>query len=181
MQDTEEIAREVATVDTTAPGRGVQPWIVAVIAVFGLAIGVLIGSNLDGGRDTSDPERVISQYNGAWEENDPEALLAVVTDDFVEEYRYYTQSDDQVVVHEDSWDARSAARYAEFSDYQIDPSGDAIVVGDGPWFVSVTESQAGGGVDYEGTATYVVVDDGGTLKLLSKSWVGTRELQPLGD
>ena len=176
MTDTREVATEVATVETVTPGRSVRPWIAAVIAVFALAIGVLIGNNLDGGRDTSDPERAVNQYNTAWEENDPEALLAVVTDDFVEEYHYYSQPDDQVVTSEDSWDASRAASYAEFSDYQIEVSGDAIVVGDGPWFVSVNESQAGDGYEYEGTATYVVVDDGGTLKLASKSWFGTRQL-----
>jgi hypothetical protein len=177
MTDTREVATEVAAVETAAPGRGVRSWIVAVIGVVALAIGVLIGNSLDGGRDTSDPERVINQYNTSWEENDPEALLAVVTDDFVEEYRYYSQlSNDQVMMSEDSWDARSAARYAEFEDYRIELSGDAIVVGDGPWFVSVNESQEGGGTEYEGTAVYVVVDDGETLKLVSKSWVGTRQI-----
>ena len=176
MTDTREVATEVATVETAAPERGVRWWIVAVIGVVALAIGVLIGNNLDGGRDTSDPERAVDQYNTAWEENDPEALLAVVTDDFVEEYQYYSQPDDQVVTSEDSWDASRAASYAEFSDYQIEVSGDAIVVGDGPWFVSVNESQAGDGSEYEGTATYVVVDDGGTLRLASKSWTGTRQL-----
>ena len=176
MTDTREVATEVVTVETAAPGRRMRWWMVAVIGVVALAIGVFIGNSLDGGRDTSDPERAIDQYNTAWEENDPEALLEVVTDDFVEEYHYYAQRDDQVVMSEDSWDARTAARYAEFSDYQIDHSGDAIVVGDGPWFVSVNESQVGEGTEYEGTATYVVVDDGGTLKLASRSWVGTRQL-----
>jgi hypothetical protein len=176
MTDTREVATEVATVETVTPGRSVRPWIAAVIAVLALAIGVLIGNNLDGGGGTSDPERAVNQYNTAWEENDPEALLAVVTDDFVEEFRYYSQPDDQVVMSEESWDARSSARYAEFGDYQIEVSGDAIVVGDGPWFVSVNESQLGEGTSYEGTATYVVVDDGGTLKLASKSWTGTRQL-----
>ena len=169
-------SKEEAMVGTVAPGSGVRWWIVAVTAVLALAIGVLIGNRLDGGRATSDPERAINQYNTAWEENDPDALMAVVTDDFVEEYHYYTQSDDQVVTGEDSWDADTAARYAESSDYQIDLHGDAIVVGDGPWFVSVDESQEGAGTEYEGTASYVVIDDGGTLKLVSKSWVGTRQI-----
>ena len=171
MTDTKEELRDEAV----ASERGVRWWIVALIGVFALAIGVLIGNNLVGGRDTSDPERAINQFNTAWEENDPEALLAVVTDDFVEEYHYYTQLGDQVVTSEDIWGADTAALYAETSDYQIRFSGDAIVVGDGPWFVSVNESQEGEGTEYEGTATYVVVDDGGTLKLVSKSWVGTRQ------
>jgi hypothetical protein len=39
------------------------------------------------GAATSEPEQAIIDYNTAWEEQDREALLAVVTDDFVEEYQ----------------------------------------------------------------------------------------------
>jgi hypothetical protein len=123
----------------------------------------------------SEPEQAIDEYNTAWNEQDPEALLAVVTDDFVEEYHWYTQLDDHVSVGTDSWGATGAASYAASSDFQIELSGEAIVVGDGPWFVSVAESQTGGGNAYEGTTAYVVVDDDGTLKLARKSWVGSRQ------
>ena len=100
-----------------------------------------------------------------------------MTDDFVEEYHWYTQLDDRISVGTDSWGATVAAAGAVASDYEIELSGEAIVVGDGPWFVSVAESQTGSGNACEGTTAYVVVDDDGTLKLARKSWVGTR--QPL--
>lgn len=99
----------------------------------------------------------------------------MVTDDFVEEYHWYAQLDDQVSVGTETWGATEAASYAAHYDFQIELSGEAIVVGDGPWFVSVAESQTGGGNAYEGTTAYFVVDDDGTLKLARKSWVGSRQ------
>jgi hypothetical protein len=187
MFDTQE---RIAAEAPAARERGVRWWMVAAVGVLALAIGVLIGSMLGDGGETSDvatpggvgaltsePEQAIIDYNTAWEQQDPEALQAVVTDDFVEEYWFINQSDDQVAVSSDSWGATEAASYAASSDYQIELSGEAIVVGDGPWYVSVAESQTGGGYGYEGTTSYVVVDDDGTLKLARKSWVGSR--QPL--
>lgn len=152
------------------------------MAVMALALAVVVLGgwviyDLVGGTSTSEAEQAIDEYNTAWHEQDPEALRAVVTDDFVEEYHWYTQLDDQVNVGSESWGAASAASYAASTDYRIELSGEAIVVGDGPWFVSVAESQTGGGYEYEGTAHYVVVDDDGILKLARKSWVGSR--QPL--
>jgi hypothetical protein len=89
----------------------------------------------------------------------------------------YTRSGDQVSVGSESWGATEAASYAATSDFQIELSGEAIVVGEGPWFVSVAESQTGGGNASEETTSYVVVDDDGTLKLDRKCSVGSR--QPL--
>jgi hypothetical protein len=158
------------------------------VTVLSVAVAMVVAGCSSGGSDTtttatpttvSESEQTIDEYNTAWEEQDPEALLAVVTDDFEEEYRWYTQVDDRVSYGGDSWGATEAASYAESSSYQIELSGEVIVVGDGPWFVSVAESQTGGGYAYEGTATYVVVDDDGTLKLARKSWVGSR--QPVTD
>ena len=98
-----------------------------------------------------------------------------MTDDFVEEYHWYTQLDDRVSVGSEDWGATEAASYASSSDFQIELSGEAIVVGDGPWFVSVAESQTGGGNAYEDTMHYVIVDDDGTPKLGMKSWLGSRQ------
>ncbi len=77
----------------------------------------------------SEPDLTIDEYNTAWEEELSEALLAVVTDDFVEEYHWYTQLDDRISVGTDSWGATVAAAYAVASDYEIELSGEAIVVG----------------------------------------------------
>ena len=156
------------------------------VTVLSIAVAMVAAGCSSGTTDTttttavisttvSEPEQTIDEYNTAWEEQDPEALLAVVTDDFVEEYHYYTQLDDHVSVSTDSFGATEAASYAASSDFQIELSGESIVVGDGPWFVSVAESQTGGGNAYEGTTAYVVVDDDGTLKLARKSWVGSRQ------
>ena len=96
-----------------------------MIGILALAIGVLIANMFDDGEETSnavtpgglgaaasEPEQAIIDYNTAWEEQDREALLAVVTDDFVEEYHCYTRSGDQVSVGSESWGATEAASYA---------------------------------------------------------------------
>lgn len=166
---------DTARVDRIEHRNRLLTIMVIALAVVVVVLGGWVIYNLVGGTSTSEAEQAIDAYNTAWEEQDPEALLAVVTDDFLEEYHWYTRLGDQVSVGSESWGAASAASYAASTDYRIELSGEAIVVGDGPWFVSVTESQTGGGFDYEGTAGYVVVDDDGTLKVARKSWIGSRQ------
>lgn len=105
-------------VEASVEPEGTRWWIVAVVGVLALAIGLMVGRALGdgdaasdvgttdgGGGAMSEPEQVIDDYNTAWEENDREAILAAVTEDFTEEYRWYTESDGQVSVGGDSWGA----------------------------------------------------------------------------
>ena len=147
---------------------------VAVLVVAAFALGLWLVRDSSTGTSTSGAQQVIEVYNEAWARNDRDALLAVVTDDFLEEYRRYAPGD-QVIAGTASFGAFEAARNAQYYDYVIEVTGDAIVVGDGPWFVSVAEAQYGEGDFYDGIATYVVVDEDGTLKLASKSWSGLRQ------
>ena len=55
--------------------------------------------------------------------------------------------------------------------YQQD-DGDLVVAGSGPWFVSAVENYVDSRQRYEGTATYVVVDEAGTLKVADVHWIG---------
>jgi hypothetical protein len=51
--------------------------------------------------------------------------------------------------------------------------GDNLVVGDGPWVVSVNENWMETELRFDGTATYVIVEQDGTMKIASHYWTGT--------
>lgn len=52
--------------------------------------------------------------------------------------------------------------------------GEPVIVGDGPWFVAVGENWSGGNVrwNFNGTRTYGIIDQGGTLRIATSYWVG---------
>jgi hypothetical protein len=59
--------------------------------------------------------------------------------------------------------------------FQIERFGEPIVAGDGPWFVTVGEVWIPDTFNRsEGTASYVIVDDGGTLRIAKYYWTGVK-------
>ena len=51
-------------------------------------------------------------------------------------------------------------------------SGEVLITGSGPWFVSFNETWFEGNATYEGAANYLVVDDAGTLRIANHYWSG---------
>jgi len=121
-------------------------------------------------------EQVIQDNQQAFVDQDPDAFYATVTDDFF--YRNYVfGSETQTLwtdwLYEEDRPNETALRI-EFGDKVVPTSGEErIVTGDGPWFVSMSQSWDSEIVEWDGNVTYVVVDRDGMMKVASVYYVGT--------
>ena len=68
-------------------------------------------------------------------------------------------------------------------DWAVEQSGDYIVAGDGPWFISVEETWADATINsrMSGTASYVILDDEGALRIAEHYWAGIRGWEGLDE
>ena len=133
-------------------------------------------SSSDSGSELpAEAERVIRDYLQAYEEQDVDAWYATVTDDYF--YRQYIFGAEKQNLWTD-WlyedDANDTAYRIEFKDKVVPTSSEEwIVTGDGPWFVSMSQSWTSEIVQWDGNITYVVVDRDGMMKVASVYYVGT--------
>ena len=129
-------------------------------------------------------EALIEAYLASWETKDEAALRASVTDRFVSnQYIYHTSTH---VTHIND-DADEAVGIGFGHDYwQNEIVGEKLVTFDGTpqrstefpwvrytWTVAFREIWEQDGNQRDGIATYVVVDDDGTLKIDNHNWAGT--------
>ena len=154
--------------------------IVAVVVLAGALVGLGAWALVDDGSSDSvlpaGVEQVIASYQEARNNLDAELFASIATEDFAVPYSSYPAGATGV------WERGELTRTdllhelsnaAGWIDWEMTHVGDPVVVGDGPWHVTVpTEWTISGGA-WEGFTAYTVVDDGGTLLLAEASWVGT--------
>ena len=145
--------------------------LVVLLAVLFLIAGC---SSDDGAAD--EPNRfdeidaLIEAYLASWETKDEEALRASVADTFViNEYVYRPGGTLSYSVNDDA-DGVVAIGFGY--DWQNETVGESLVTGDGPWTVARRELWQEQANQYDGIATYVVIDDGETLKIANHYWAG---------
>lgn len=145
---------------------------VVVLAVALLGLGAWVIYDLTTESETTgnaEIEQLLSDYRSAVGENvgeslDPEASRAVTTDDFVLHEYTYRQFGDQF----DAWYEPHPVHAVQGNlNWQWDPMQAPVIAGEGPWFLSVVENVTGTENRLVGTATYVIVDEGGTNQCLS--------------
>jgi hypothetical protein len=115
-------------------------------------------------------EALIEGYLASWETKDEEALRASVADTFVlNEYVYSISGELRHTVNDD---ADGVAEVGFGYSWQNETVGESLVTGDGPWTVAHRELWQEQANQYDGIATYVVIDDGETLKITNHHWAG---------
>jgi hypothetical protein len=119
-------------------------------------------------------EQVLADYRAAWTEADADAFLDVVTDDFTIAESVYLQIGDEFDITSFKTGRDATATKIEGNAWQIEHVGEPLTVGEGPWFVSIGENWTGGNDRwvYNGTGTYGIIDQGGTLKIATVHWSG---------
>ena len=166
-----------------------------VVAVIAVALGGILIYNAvtDDGTATAIPDevqQVLDDFVAANNNEDFEALLEVTTDQFT---RPMYESTFDGALRPQTWREVSTfddlERYFSGSgSYEITNVGDALINGDGPWFVSLAQvweetgadDQSGSGLGYQAVYTLVIVDDDGTLKVDDAYWAG-HGLVPIED
>ncbi len=166
-----------------APRRGrLLPVAVVILTLAVMALGAWIiydATRSPSSALTPEIEQLLDDYLLAWENQDASALRATVTEDYLlNEYIYEVGEDGVSMVERVEDDVRGVITLGFLFEWQTEQVGEAIVTGDGPWFVSVGENwvtpKGWFFTRYDGMASYVIVDDGGTLKIANHSWAGLR-------
>jgi hypothetical protein len=166
-------------VDGGAPGGGWR-WIVAVLAVgvvllAGALTYVLVADDQDSGVPV-EVQQVVDEFRAAIERNDVAAMQALVTDEF--------RRPDYLG---DPWrntparGVRTIEYFGSSRGFEIDPVGDPIVTGNGPWYVAQVEAWTvvvpnDHGDDivvaYDAISTFAVVDTDDGMRIDDGYWAG---------
>ena len=166
--------------DRPAPVRRRSPklhvgLVVAAIGVVGLGAVVLV-NQADGDDPPSVPpaiDEVVEEFVLAMEHSDLERLQSVVTPGF---RRTFYQGDADGSPWRDVW---RLERYEVWDNpnvwsvvWEIERGDDPIFLGSGPWYVSESQTwrNAAGGIQYEGVATFVVIETGGAVVIDDMYW-----------
>lgn len=153
---------------------------VVVLGVVAVVLGFLMwNGSSDGSTLPAEVEQVIDDYNNAIVAQDPDAWRATITDDWYYGSNYYgpngflDEMSDEPTINE-------YARTIEFwPANQYEQLSDPLTVGDGPWFVTLhqrwTEEDRPDAKPkvYEGTTTFVVIEQDQTMKVTAVYWTGT--------
>ena len=147
---------------------------VAVLAVVALGFGAVIAYNAVSGDDSAAPVEVtqlLDDFATAYAENDADLMQAIITDDYFITQDFYMAG--EATPHHTAAGPFNRVLLRS-STLRIERFGEPIVAGDGPWFVAVGENWVDSFNRYEGTADYVIEDDGGTLKIDKYYWAGVK-------
>ncbi len=157
----------------------------SIRTILYLAIVALIATSSCSSSDSSsnsgselpaDAEQVIRDNMQAGEDQDVDAWYATLTDDHFHRRYLYGADSQNLLPEETEEDASNVAFNIEFHDKaEATPGEEWIVTGDGPWFVSMRQSWIDEHFQWDGNATYVVVDKDGNMKIASHYYTGTMQ------
>ena len=133
----------------------------AICAV--LAFGLVSCSDDDTDTGISDEvQELMYEYTQAWNDNDGDAFLSLVTDDFrMVTSAAETNAAQQASIIEQRWS------------WTVEEVGEGVMTGDGPYYVAVVDRlESETAETLTGVSTVTVVDDGGTLKVSEHVYTG---------
>ena len=121
--------------------------------------------------------RKFDEYTSVIVAQDVDAWRETITDDYFNR-RYLFKTDPQELSEgwtlEEDTDAEYAKRIEFYGALEYEQVGDLLVVGDGPWFVTVEQTWSEtDSIVWNGSATYTVVERDGVMKVASEYFVGT--------
>lgn len=149
-------------VDEHRPGNRFFIITIAVLALALIGLGAWTFVDRSSSSDTAvtaDIQQLLDDYGAAWNDYDGEAFSALVTENY------------HFVMGPDSSTAAEQAGYIpnlESSNWHQEQTGDAIMVGDGPWLVASPNILTGDGYGVDGQAgfsLFTVMDVDGTLQI----------------
>lgn len=166
--------------DSAAPRR--PPRTATWIAVVAVAVSVILGAWIvyDLTTEPQVPSEVgaaIDQWFDAYDNQDAEAILPVVAEDFTLLYNVYelnVLTGETTLTEVISDDIEGVVAIGFTFEWDNEVAGDPVTTGEGPWIVARPENWFWNNQIYSGIATYVVVEEGGVAKV--KAYTGDFEL-----
>ena len=149
----------------------------AIVALIATSSCSSSDSSSDSGSELpADAEQVIRDNLQAYVDEDVDAWYATVTDDYFYHRYVYGADSQNLLPGETIEDASEIAFNIEFhGKAEPTPGEEWIVTGDGPRFVSMSQSWIDENFRWDGSVTYVVVDKDGTMKIASEYYTGSME------
>jgi hypothetical protein len=177
MTDTLEMPKtpEVHERERSAPGE--RRWLKIAVVAFGLlslglGVALVAGVAADDTPDVpAEVTRVLDDFGTAYATADGDLFTSIVTEDYFFNERFYAAD---AVVPDFTTAGPRTERIVSSSTFQVERFGDVIVAGDGPWMVAVGEVWTDPFNRWDGVANYVMVDDGGEVKIATYDWVGVK-------
>ena len=181
------IERPAPVGDTHEPGRRADKRnrnlkialaIVAIIAV-GLGIALVAISSGDDSDVPAEVQAALDEFERATEEEDAEALEALVTDDYFYTLDYYRPGEAEPEYSRAGSVDAATRTFVTTQEFLIQRIGAPVVEGEGPWFVTVEENFSNKFTLFEGVGAYQLVEEDGVVKIASYDWSGViTPLQP---
>lgn len=179
----DQASNEFGTQTPTSPRSSRRGFLIAfgtVLVVLSVVVAGALGFWLGSSDKTAAPppeiEELIVEYRTAIGGEgsasfDRDAFLAVVTEGFrVIEHMY--QEFGGVVMQTGTLVMPADEYYVGAPGHYQQEEVSLVVAGSGPWFVSTSGDYADSRGRFEGIATFVVVEEGGTLKVADWYWIG---------
>jgi len=144
-------------------------WLSILLAVALIGLGIWFVADMTSEPPTAPTDEVaalIDDYHEAWNTNDGEALLALVTDDFVFD-------DGQASLTAEATVSRVNG-FVQTYDLEVVQLDEPQMVGDGPYYVSVANELVWTTSTDTGFSIFEIVDGDGTLQIASHTYFGTR-------
>ena len=154
----------------------------AVLAIIALGVGIALvaASSGDDGDVPSEVQDVLDEFERATEEEDIEALTAIVTDDYYFSQVYYRAGEEEPEYTRAGDIGSAQSRFVTTQELLIQRVSDVVVEGERPWVVTVDENFSDKFTLFEGTGTYTIVEEGGVTKIETYEWSGViTPLDPL--
>jgi len=146
---------------------------IVVLAAAVLALGAWIAYDQTSSPETAVTDEIqilLDDYLATWNNQDGQAFLELVTDDYA-----LHMTSGAVSMSQHAEQARGTLEALAGRDWSESVIGEPIMTGNGPWFVSLVEHFTAPGYGPEGAdgvSTFTIVDDGGTLKVARHTYVG---------
>lgn len=148
-------------VDEHRPGSRFFIITIAVLALALIGLGAWTFVDRSSSSDTAvtaDIQQLLDDYSAAWNDYDGDAFSALVT----ENYHFVMGSDSSSAVVQ----AGYISNALEPGNWHVEQTGDAMMVGDGPWLVAAPNTVTGDGYDVDGQVGFslmTIMDVDGTL------------------
>jgi hypothetical protein len=147
-----------------------------VLALGGALVATALADDGGGGGGTANaPDEVIEvveNFERAFEEQDDELALSIITEDFLSNSDIYKPNTVKPLFTA-AFTPSSLSSEVRVAAFDIERSGELLVAGDGPWVVATRETWIGPFERDEGVRLYVIVEEDGAPKLAGYYYVGT--------
>jgi hypothetical protein len=146
----------------------------ALVALAVILGALLVFDSESGSAIPTEVAQVIADFEYSIVTHDAATMEAVLTEDFFSSQYSFAQGADSMYSDE-SMDRAHFIRYTAYApDWRVETMDESIVVGDGPWYVSVHQAWIIQDLSrWEGLATYTVVDQGRTKRIAHYQFVAT--------